>query len=106
MTVVVVVDEAEEQLREVVNWWLVHRPAAPLLPLDEFERCTTLLAHSPGIGARFRRSEVPGVRRLLMGRTKCFAYYLHDTVHDVVYVLAVWGAPKVGPPLLREPRDR
>ena len=36
MTVVVVVDEAEEQLREVVDWWLVHRPAAPLLPLDEF----------------------------------------------------------------------
>ena len=104
MTTVVVVGDAEAQLREVVDWWLVNRPAAPLLPLDEFERCTTLLMHSPGVGARFRRSEVPGVRRLLLAGTKCFVYYLHDAVHDVVYVLAVWGAPRLGTPLLRDPR--
>ena len=71
MTTVVVVVDAEEQLREIVDWWRTNRPAAPSLPLDEFERCMTLLMHSPGVGARFRRSEVPDVRRLLLGGTKC-----------------------------------
>lgn len=104
MVTVLVVEDAEEQLRQIADWWLANRPSAPMLPLDEFERCTTLLAHSPDIGARFRRSDVPGVRRLLMGRTKCFVYYLHDTFHGCVYVLAVWGAPKFGAPLLRDPR--
>ncbi len=41
MTSVVVVDEAEQQLREIVDWWIANRPAAPTLALDEFERCVT-----------------------------------------------------------------
>lgn len=101
---VLVVEDADAQLREIADWWLANRPAAPTLPLDEFARCATLLAYSPDIGARFRPSAIPGVRRLLMGRTKCFVYYLHDALHGCVYVLAVWGAPKFGAPLLRDPR--
>lgn len=31
MTTVVIVDAAEEQLGEIVEWWAAHREASPLL---------------------------------------------------------------------------
>lgn len=55
MTTVVVVDEAEEQLHEINEWWIANRQAAPSLVVDEFERCVTLLENSPDIGTIFHR---------------------------------------------------
>jgi len=78
MTTVVLVGPAEEQLQEIAEWWMAHREASPLLVLDEFDRCVSLLESSPDAGARFHRSGVPGVRRLVMRRTKHHVYYLHD----------------------------
>jgi plasmid stabilization system protein ParE len=104
MTSVVLVVEAEEQLREFVEWWSANRPAAPTLVLEEFERCVTLLESSPDLGPRFHRSSVPGVRRIVMRRTKHLVYYLHDAENEVVYIIAIWGAPKGGSPVLRDPR--
>ena len=104
MTTVVVVDEVEEQLREINEWWIANRRAAPNLVLDEFERCVTLLDGSPDIGTGFHRTSVPGVRRLVMKKTRHFVYYVHDDDNAVVYVIAVWGAPKEGDPELRDPR--
>ena len=79
MTTVILVDAAEEQLDEIVEWWRTHREASPTLVMDEFERCVSLLESSPDAGARFHRSRVPGVRRLVMRRTKHHVYYLHTT---------------------------
>ena len=104
MTTVVVVDEAEEQLREINEWWSANRQAAPSLVVDEFERCVTLLENSPDIGTMFHRTNVPGVRRLLMKKTKHLLYYVHDDNNAVVYIVAVWGAPKGGDPNLPDPR--
>jgi plasmid stabilization system protein ParE len=104
MTSVFVVAEAEAQLAEIADWWREHRPEASASVVDEFERCVTLLEHSPDVGARFQRSRIPGVRRVLMRRTKNFVYYLHDADHQVVYILAVWGTPKQGAPVLHPPR--
>lgn len=104
MTTVVLVDPAEAQLREISEWWMAHREASPLLVMDEFDRCVSLLEASPDVGARFHRSHVPGVRRLVMRRTKHHVYYLHDEPNALVYILAVWGAPKVGVPVLLDPR--
>jgi plasmid stabilization system protein ParE len=106
MTTVILVDAAEEQLDEIVEWWRTHREASPALVMDEFERCVSLLESSPDAGARFHRSRVPGVRRLVMRRTKHHVYYLHDESNAVVYILAVWGAPKAGYPVLIDPRGR
>lgn len=44
------------------------------------------------------------MRRLIMRRTRHHVYYLHDEPNGVVYVLAVWGAPKIGDPVLLDPR--
>jgi plasmid stabilization system protein ParE len=104
VTAVVLVDEAVAQLRDIVSWWRSNRAAARDLVLDEFERCVILLESTPDVGARFSRSSIPGVRKVLMRRTKHSVYYLHDAAHGVVYILAVWGSPQAGDPLLRDPR--
>ena len=104
MTTVVVVDEAERQLREIVAWWIEHRLAAPMLALDEFEATAALLRSSPDVGREFRRTSVPGVRRLLLPRSRHYLYYVHDAAHAVVYIIAIWGAPKDGDPVLHDPR--
>lgn len=106
MTTVILVDAAEEQLDEIVEWWRTHREANPMLVMDELERCVSLLESSPDAGGRFHRSRVPGVRRLMMKRTKHHVYSVHDEPNGVVYILAVWGAPKLGYPVLLDPRER
>jgi len=103
MTTVVVVDEAEEQLHESVEWWIENRSDAPALVLDEFERCMRLLEASRDVGLRFHRTPVPGVRRLLMKRTKHHVYYVNDPNNEVVYIIAVWGAPNEGDPVPHNP---
>jgi len=55
MTTVVIVDAAEEQLGEIVEWWAAHREASPLLVTQEFDRCVSLLEASPDVGVRFLR---------------------------------------------------
>jgi plasmid stabilization system protein ParE len=104
VTTVVVTDEAEQHLREIVEWWVVNRPAAPTMVVDEFVRCVSLLSIAPDAGPRFRRTDVAGVRRLVLRRTKHLVYYVHDRANAVVYVIAVWGAPKEGDPMLHEPQ--
>jgi plasmid stabilization system protein ParE len=104
MITVVLVGPAEKQLHEIAAWWMDHREASPWLVADEFDRCVSLLESTPDAGARFHRSRVPGVRRLVMRRTKHHVYYLHDEANAVVYIIAVWGAPKTGVPLLIDPR--
>jgi plasmid stabilization system protein ParE len=104
MTTIEVTDAAEQQLREIVEWWTAHRDTGPQLVMDEFERCIALLRSSPDVGVRFHRARVPGVRRLIMRRTKHHVYYLHDDANAIVYILAVWGAPKAGYPVLIDPR--
>ncbi len=102
MTTVVAIDEAEEQLRELDEWWRANRRDAPTLAVDEFERCTTLLASSPDVGTG-HRTTVPSVRKLVM-KTRNVVYYVHDAGNAVVYVIAVWGGPKELDPVLRDPR--
>ena len=87
MTTVVVVDDAGEQLGEIHSWWAANRTSAPTLVLDEFERCVSLLESSPDLGTRFHRSRVPGVRRLVMAKTKHYVYYVHDEPNALVYII-------------------
>jgi hypothetical protein len=74
-----------------------------MLVVDEFQRCVTLL-ETPEMGSPFRKTQVLGVRRVVMKKTKHVVYYVHDSVHSVVYIIAVWGMPKDGFPPLDDPR--
>jgi plasmid stabilization system protein ParE len=90
--------EAESHIRTIDVWWRDNRRAAPDLFLDELSEAFGILARAPHIGRRYRRSPVPGTRRLLLRATRYHVYYVPGE-HDV-RVIAVWhGERGVGPPL-------
>ena len=63
---VVLVEEAEQQLREIDQWWLAERQASPDLFLDEIARVVELLSEFPDIGSPFQKTKLPGIRRVLL----------------------------------------
>jgi hypothetical protein len=67
---VVVAAEAEQQLSQADAWWREHRPTLPQRLLEEFEAAARLLSELPGIGSRFTRASLPGVRRMLLRQTQ------------------------------------
>jgi len=97
---VFLVEEAEEQVRSISEWWRANRPLAPRLFTEELAAAIELLASAPEIGQRFHRGPVAGTRRLALLRSKHFVYYVHDRSREVVFVIAVWGMGRgAGPPL-------
>jgi plasmid stabilization system protein ParE len=47
---VVVLPEAERQIRAIESWWREHRPAAPGLFAEELANALELISRVPGIG--------------------------------------------------------
>jgi len=91
--------EADAQLRKVDDWWRENRRASPDLLLNELSCAFEILARVPQIGRLYRRSPVPGTRRLLLRATPYHVYYVPR--EDDVRVLAVWhGERGAGPPLM------
>ena len=84
--------EAEAQAESAAAWWRGNRPGAPALFGDELAGALTLLSAAPEAGPRYRRRGVPGLRRLLLPRTRYHVYYLYDAEAGVCMVAAVWGA--------------
>ncbi len=90
--------EAEEQIREIDNWWRRNRSASPDLFIDELAAAFDVVGHAPLIGRLYRRSPIRGTRRFLLRQTRYHIYYFADRTE--VRVLAVWHARRgVGPPL-------
>lgn len=90
--------ESDAQIREIDDWWRSNRPAAPDLFLDELAASFDVIGHAPQIGRLYRRSPIPGTRRLLLAVSRYHVYYVPQAAD--VKVLAVWHARRgVGPPL-------
>ena len=81
---VVIVSEAEEQLRGIHEWWRANRASGQTEFLDEFSQAIELIAQMPHIGSPFRRATHPGTRRMLLRRTKHWVYYYPDDDRSVV----------------------
>ena len=95
--VVVTTPEADAQLRTIDQWWRENRGASPDLFSDEFSVACETLARAP-LGRPYRRSAVPGTRRLLLRATRYHVYYVPSD-RDVI-VLAIWHAERgTGPSL-------
>ena len=101
---VVIVAEAEQQLRDVDRWWVTNRQAAPDLFLNELDRAIDLLSELPEIGPKFQRTNRIGIRRLLLRRSKYWVYYLYDAKRAIVYILAIWSTFRGSDPHLPEAR--
>ncbi len=91
--------EADRQVRTIDDWWQRNRSAAPDLFLDELASAFTLIGHAPQAGHPYRRSPIPGTRRVLLARSRYHVYYI--PLDDEVLVLAVWHARRGGGPPLR-----
>jgi hypothetical protein len=94
---------AAAQATQLDAWWAEHRPLAPDLFAREFANAVALLGVAPGVGARFQRSSLPGVRRIVLQRTRNLLFYVFDRKTDTVHILAVWGGPKGHDPALEKP---
>jgi hypothetical protein len=107
MTTVVLVDEAEEQLQEIIAWWIENRTGPPTLALDEFERCVNLLEsrdddlrprgldeHSP-IPADLNLSplDAPSSQHALRG--DLYAVLIHGV--DIILTVRSWLAAMTPP---------
>ena len=92
--------EADAQIRTINDWWRENRRASPDLFFVELSGAFEIIAGAPHIGRPYRRSPIPGTRRILLRATRYHVYYV--PVDHEVKVLAVWhGARGVGPPLRR-----
>lgn len=94
-----VVANADQQIREAAEWWRENRPAARGLFRQELERGFDLVTTQPGIGVRALDVPLQGVRRFHLYRIHYFLYYrvLGD---EAVEVLALWHKSRgQGPPI-------
>jgi plasmid stabilization system protein ParE len=90
--------EADAQIREIDGWWRTNRRSSPDLFLEELTASFNIIGDAPLIGRLYRRSPVPGTRRVLLKGTRYHVYYVPRP--DDLRVLAVWHAQHgVGPPL-------
>lgn len=102
MKPVFVTPHAGRQISESEQWWFLHREKAPLLFEQELEAAFDLIRRVPKAGRLWRESDEPGVRRVLLRKSKYPIYYLEELDH--LRLLAVWGAPRgSGPDLGHEP---
>jgi plasmid stabilization system protein ParE len=103
MPTVRITNEAAEQAQALDAWWRVNRTAAPTLFAREFASGIALLGAAPGVGELFKRSAIPGVRRLVLRKSKNIVFYLYRRDDDTVFILAVWGGPRGSDPTLASP---
>jgi len=96
---VVVAPRAEAQIRTIDAWWRRNRNDAPDLFSSELGDAFSMLEVAPRSGKLYRRSELKGIRRLLLPASRNHVYYLVGT--EVVLVLAVWGSVKGSGPELK-----
>ena len=75
-----------------------NRTAAPELFRNELAAALELIGLAPLAGRPYRKTQVPGVRRVLLRSTRCHVYYI---VRDAdALVVAVWSAVRgTGPNL-------
>ena len=84
--------QTEQQVIAISEWWRENRTAAPDLFRQELEGAIDLLEQSPDSGRRYPGAGVPGLRRLLLPKTRYHVYYVHDSATALVLILAVWSA--------------
>ena len=90
--------DADAQIRAIDEWWRTNRLLSPDLFLDELSAAFELVASAPLIGHPYRRSPVPGTRRLLLRGTRYHVYYVPG--EEQVTTIAVWHAERgADPPL-------
>lgn len=82
--------EALAQAQQVALWWRENRPAAADLFEDEVTAAVEKLSTAPATGVPYLRSNLAGIRRVLLPRTRYHIYYVVDDAAAVVRIHALW----------------
>lgn len=96
-----VAPRARVQLLTIDEWWRTHRLDAPELVQLEFAEALEQLRSAPETGALFDDLSVPGMRRVLLARTRYHVYYVVDERRTTVKIMAVWHTSRGRGPVLR-----
>ena len=95
--------QARAQVRRAKEWWVRNRGAAPAPLKEELAHALVMIVEFPDIGKVYEHPEIPGLRRLLLRRTRYHIYYVHDATAHEVLVLAFWSAVRGRDPVLVAP---
>ena len=87
---VVFTKNADTQASAIEDWWIENRPAAPEMFARELDAIVRLLERSPMLGTTYAEAPVPGVRRILIGRSRYHVYREVDVPARIVTITAVW----------------
>jgi plasmid stabilization system protein ParE len=87
---------AAAEIAEIAEWWRANRSSAPELFLAELRQALALVETAPALGVPARSARIPGVRRVLLERTRYHVYFRVNA--DCLEVLAVWHASRGGKP--------
>ena len=95
-----VTEKAALQIEAAADWWRRNRPKAPYAVYEELVRAFEFVTRQPAAGASHPRPQLPGLRRVHLGRIRMYLYYhVADDQHRLV-ILALWHDSRVsGPPL-------
>jgi plasmid stabilization system protein ParE len=93
--------EAEQQVRELENWWAANRPAARTTFKEAFSALVGHISRMPGIGRPCDDIQLPGLRRLLMEGTPYAVFYRVDHETTEVFIAAVWSRARGSSPQVR-----
>ena len=88
---------AFRQIDAADSWWRENRPANPELFMTELRSTLTRIQRLPNVFAEINEPRLPGLRRLLMPRSRYYVYW--TTSDDAVEVLAVWHTSRGMSPL-------
>lgn len=100
MTLVYATDEADAMIATASDWWQANRPKAPTLLQQELQLAKEHLERFPEAGRLIRRRGFPGLRRLILRRTRYYLYYRYFAEDGEVWIVALWAAMRQRGPTL------
>jgi len=90
---------AARQIRAAATWWLKNRTAAAHLFADELDAAFALIVDLPFAGEAVTHARIGNLRRVLLGRTQHYLYYVAAPDRSVVDVLSLWHTSRERNPL-------
>jgi plasmid stabilization system protein ParE len=91
---------ATAQIRVAARWWSENRPKAPEALEEELARGFELASAFPSAGEPVPRTQLSGVRRVLLGRIRYHLYYSVSHETKTVEILALWHTSRGSTPKL------
>ena len=90
---------ASADIERIDRWWREHRTEAATVFIEEIAAALALLQDNPAVGPYWTKAREPGVRRVLLPRSRQFLYF-RVVDGSPLHVIAIWGAQRERGPWL------